>query len=462
MKGTRYSRVSIFIALVLVLVMLPLVAYAIQSMPSSGEKQNVKLVGYNDLQHRESLQVTCRGDWAYVGHHGGMNLNPLTGQEEPNGTTILDISDPSNPTIVCHIPSENANCRAVSVVEDYMGSQKDYLIRNHETGTEWKYEIFDITDRANPAKISEITHEGDEPFNFAHKGYWSEESGLFYSASNNATFNKGAHLVIHDLTDPANPQYVSSWWLPGQKAGEDPAKAITLHHPIVDEANDRVYACYLTGGEVVSVDVSDPANPKTAWYIDTEPPGRGTHTAAVINYDDVPNFDDGALPRQYVLVSDEAVGRDVANERRNPVRTKAYMFDVTNADLSNGGTGVPFPVETWQVPDGDYLDRGGRFGPHQFNETIDGKYNTFEDKIAWFAYFNAGVRVVDISDPYNLKEVGYYVPEATEFSRPVTSGQPADVIQINDVDVDYRGLAYCSDRVGNGLYVFEYTKKTSK
>ena len=30
------------------------------------------------------------------------------------------------------------------------------------------------------------------------------------------------------------------------------------------------------------------------------------------------------------------------------------------------------------------------------------------------------------------------------------------VIQTNDVDLDYRGLAYISDRAGTGLHVIEY------
>ena len=29
-------------------------------------------------------------------------------------------------------------------------------------------------------------------------------------------------------------------------------------------------------------------------------------------------------------------------------------------------------------------------------------------------------------------------------------------IQINDVDIDHRGLAYASDRVGTGLFILEY------
>jgi len=33
-------------------------------------------------------------------------------------------------------------------------------------------------------------------------------------------------------------------------------------------------------------------------------------------------------------------------------------------------------------------------------------------------------------------------------------------IQINDVDIDHRGLAYASDRAGTGLFILEYTGRT--
>jgi hypothetical protein len=65
---------------------------------------NTRLVGFHDLQGRESLQVTLQGDWCYVGHLPGQLLNPLTGQNEHSGTSILDVSNPEKPVLVTHIP----------------------------------------------------------------------------------------------------------------------------------------------------------------------------------------------------------------------------------------------------------------------------------------------------------------------------------------------------------------------
>ena len=104
---------------------------------------------------------------------------------------------------------------------------------------------------------------------------------------------------------------------------------------------------------------------------------------------------------------------------------------------------------------GNFCDKGGRFGPHQHAELVNSELNRFEDKLAWIAYFNAGVRVVDLSEPYNLKEVGYYIPKTNTNSR-MSKGQKT-AIQINDVTIDHRGLVYASDRVGTGLFVLEYT-----
>ena len=66
-----------------------------------------------------------------------------------------------------------------------------------------------------------------------------------------------------------------------------------------------------------------------------------------------------------------------------------------------------------------------------------------------------GLRVVDLTNPYRLEELGYYVPKTNARSHPIAKDQSV-VIQINDVDIDHRGLAYASDRVGSGLFILEY------
>src|ERR1700681_4459438 len=76
------------------------------------EASNMKLVGANDLQARSAYQPTIhhQGDrWtAYVGHHGGTDdvpapVNPQTGKAEPNGTSIVDVTDPAQPKYLRHI-----------------------------------------------------------------------------------------------------------------------------------------------------------------------------------------------------------------------------------------------------------------------------------------------------------------------------------------------------------------------
>ena len=82
------------------------------------EASNMRLVGYNDLQHRSAYQPTIHHQGnryiAYIGHHGGTDdvpkpVNSLTGQPEFNGTSIIDVTDPAHPQFLAHIPGTEGN-----------------------------------------------------------------------------------------------------------------------------------------------------------------------------------------------------------------------------------------------------------------------------------------------------------------------------------------------------------------
>src|SRR5919109_890000 len=72
------------------------------------EAKNMRLVGFNNLQARSAYQpiIHQQGNrWiAYIGHHGGEALNPLTKVVEKNGTSIVDVTDPRHPVYLKHIP----------------------------------------------------------------------------------------------------------------------------------------------------------------------------------------------------------------------------------------------------------------------------------------------------------------------------------------------------------------------
>src|SRR5260221_11795674 len=85
------------------------------------EASNMKLVGANDLQARSAYQPTIhhQGDrWiAYIGHHGGTDdipapVNPQTGKAEPNGTSIVDVTDPTQPKYRRHIAGQEGKYKA--------------------------------------------------------------------------------------------------------------------------------------------------------------------------------------------------------------------------------------------------------------------------------------------------------------------------------------------------------------
>ncbi len=218
---------------------------------------------------------------------------------------------------------------------------------------------------------------------------------------------------------------------------EDPIK--------LQRAVTEIAYAYARGGNVAVLDIRNITKPELVFDYSIEPQFKGPHTSMPFFGVKTPNFTPGfGDVRDYIVVCNEASD---AQYRGQEVRCMVYMLDVTV--WKN-----PMMADIFRVPDADFLARGGRFGPHQFNETRDNKLYRPQDNrnLLYVAYFAGGLRVLDLSDPYDMKEVGYYVPKETSTTIP----RLKTVVQTNDVDLDHRGLAYISDRAGTGLHVVEY------
>ncbi len=80
----------------------------------------------------------------------------------------------------------------------------------------------------------------------------------------------------------------------------------------------------------------------------------------------------------------------------------------------------------------------------------------------FLAYFNAGVRAVDIRNPFAPRDVADFIPAVTAATArrcvKVDGNDRCQVaIQTNNVEVDDRGLIYLADRADTGLHIVELT-----
>jgi hypothetical protein len=118
-------------------------------------------------------------------------------------------------------------------------------------------------------------------------------------------------------------------------------------------------------------------------------------------------------------------------------------------------------ISTWTVPEatGNFCSQGGRFGTHSTNENLTSIYYK---RIVFVSHFNAGVRALDVRDPFHPKEIAYFVPPITDKTDKRCVGTGADekckvAIQTNNVEVDDRGYIYLVDRANTGMHILELT-----
>ncbi len=165
------------------------------------EAKDMKLVGYSDLQGRSAYQPSIEKQGnryiAYIGHHAGKTLNPLSGKEEINGTSILDVTDPSHPKYLAHIPGEppppqargeagGAQMTRVCTGLPHADKSKFFLLRSYGNSA---HEIYDVTNPSTPTRIAAIG--GD--LRDTHKSWWECDTGIAYLVSGVPGLARRAH-----------------------------------------------------------------------------------------------------------------------------------------------------------------------------------------------------------------------------------------------------------------------------
>lgn len=424
--------------------------------------RNVRRIAHLDLMG--AGQVTVDGNYCYIGH--------IT-NSQGLGTTILDVSDPANPRVVTTIALDDPDSHShkARVAGDIMivnaernnsgiGRKAEQLpgMRERLRGLLGRdpthaelaarlgveevdiplleeaerhpydkggFKIYDVSNRARPELLAYQKTGGIGVHRFdmdADYAYISTEMPGYV----------GNILVIYDIRDPAHPNEVSRWWMPGQHTagGETPdwpGRQNRLHHAL--RFGSEMWAGCWHGGLRV-IDVSDIARPRTLAEYNYHPPfPEPTHTVMPL-----PVPVGGRRIALAIDEEDQFYGAAEAEARRGRPHAALWTFDATDWNTIK-------PLAMFEVSELDSpysRTPGGRFGAHQFAERTDGN-------LVYCAWFSGGLRIVDVGDPRAPREVGYFIPEPC-------GGRTSP--QSNDVEIDGRGLIYLADR-NIGLDILE-------
>jgi choice-of-anchor B domain-containing protein len=244
--------------------------------------------------------------------------DPETGSEwilfgRSNGTSFVDISDPTNPVFAANLPRHMTN----ELHADIKTYRHYALVVSEGSGN--GMQVFDLTRlRDIDYDDAPVTVDADAHypgFGNAHDVVVNEDSGFAYGVGTGSgggnVCTGGLHMV--DVRDPLNPTYAGCY---NDDGYTHDAQCVIYHGP--DERYRGREICFLANpnpssqGRVTVVDVTDKANPVMLSRALQGPPYAYSHQGWLTE------------DHRYFLHDDES------DEIRNGGRTRTRIFDTSN------------------------------------------------------------------------------------------------------------------------------------
>lgn len=355
------------------------------------------------------MQVMRDGDTLYVGHAGTSGA----------GTSILDVSAPDRPELVTQWDAPaNTHTHKVQIADGL-------LLVNHERFP------YRPKKPLGPHSAGVAIYRLDDPFAPKQIGFWESggkgvhrivwEGGRYAHMSGAPEGFTDRIWMTVDMVEPEKPVLASRWWWPGQWTGGGESTdwpdghRVAAHHGLRE--GDYTYLGY-DDANLVVLDTSDPTIPREVSRLRWG--GGATHTCMPLE------------GRGLLVVTDEQQHDGPHGEER-----RIHLIDIADP-------AAPRYLRTLPSPAASFDELPQRFGPHNLHENRTGSYRS--NRLVFATYFSAGVRVYDVSDPQDPREIAHWVSEAP-------AGSP--VPQSNDLFVDEHGLIWVTDRGTGGVFCLE-------
>jgi hypothetical protein len=416
---------------------------------------NLEVVAHDSLGDRGfNGDVWAHEGYAYVGHWGFQDWASGSKNrfcpEEPNsgvavvkvdGSATTRVSTLQNPAgtsaedVVVYTADDGRDIAAAGI-QWCGGSRYD---ENAERGLM----LWDVSDPADPEQIGYLKTacctRGVHEFEVEHHtnghtyAYASVPTSRYPDSETSSGVrdeNGDGDFRLIDITDPSSPVQVSDWgvqdaggpWTDGQGCDPDPNYG---HGAEPSEDGTAVYLSYWDSG-FIKLDVSDPSNP--VFKGRTVYPANADGDAHSSNYDDA---------RSLLFTADEdfCPNSGPAIEKGwGYLRVYDYANEASPQQIGSFRTQNSLAIGDKAA--GDY--------------TIHNPFLVGTD--VYTSWYSDGVRIVDASDPTDLREVGHFVPPAGHNPvKPSQRGVLSQTAQVWGVVVE-DGLIYASD-MNTGLWV---------
>jgi hypothetical protein len=425
MKGTRnqMKSVAVLISLLSSLAVLAPAAQAVEETGRGEAIEFVKNIPYPNLHDEGEVNAGTDLEFADITVDGETRTFSFAGSYG-DGLHIIDVTDPENSQLVstwdCGISQGD-----VQVFQRPDLGNRWFVTFTHDDGYTWHQDSQCVTDlRAKGIDPADVEPPADpdgqvfapesydgggtyiadvtDPYNpktVSFVGYSRASHNQTVHPSGKFLYNSNSDLItsiqpaveIVSIEDIENPVTV------GEIALKPfPGLGTESHDIVFSEDGSRAYVAALSHGEIL--DTTDPANPTSV----------GTVIDPTINVwhqmEDVTVTDPILGERTFLIAEDEVAGAQGTGQCPNG---GVHVYDITG-ELE----AAPVKVGYWNIDDvGTTEDtRLGTCTAHVFQIHED-------EKLMTIAYYNGGVRVVDLSglvgvalgkNGVGMKQLGWY------------------------------------------------------
>lgn len=452
-----------------------------------GTSRNVELVGHEPLFNRGMNAAPAlfdEEDVIYIGNRTDGSSTCGFGDprrdedgvdtcKHPNpGILVVDVSDPTDPSVVNEIGPPHAGLPSETTRELRVWPERKLLmslnfrcnpiIHACDGGSVTPtYRFFDLSDPTDPQFLSEwVPRQADGTIRTPHEFYlWEDPSDadralLWMSMPALSTNPDDAQMMIADISavpDGDDPALVAqgNWnqLFPGSEDPDNFDRNLALHSMTPRPDGKETHLAYLSGHFLVldTTEVVRDAEPGTVIDLNdnllTPPENRPTWPN--------PNPAHSAVPfpgRPFSFVTDEVYGTFTRSNFGCPY---GWVHNIQIGDPAEPEVIGEYRIAENSCPAPSQGDQErSSFGSHN---------PTLTRRLGLVTWHSGGFQAINIQNPAEPRQAGWFTPEPlAEVANedPALSADGSEIVMWSFPIVD-DGVIYAVD-IRNGLYVLEY------